>query len=64
MQDFRMFCFGLFSGVWNLIANVSVQTECSETFSIELHTAENISKENIRHSNQDESPKSRMQDFL
>jgi hypothetical protein len=46
----RMFSFGLFSGVWSLVANISElfhlhrrvdMTECSETLAIKLHTTQN-----------------------
>jgi hypothetical protein len=44
--------FGLFSGVWRLIANsvCSIFIECFETLAIKLHTPENSPKANIRHS--------------
>jgi hypothetical protein len=52
-----MFSFGLLSGVWSLIANVS--EHCLFHLHRRVGTPDNNPKENIRHSKHGESLKSR-----
>jgi hypothetical protein len=61
-----MFYFGLFPGVCSLNANVSANSvqmeriECSEILALKLQTPGNNPKENIRHSKQGQSLRSRI----